>query len=53
MPSTITHEYYYRDIYAHTNDSFKNAFDIGTYRKYSSFAQGHDAFFFLNFWNLF
>ena len=53
MPSTITHEYYYRDVYARTNDTFQNAFDMETYRKYSLFAQGHDALLFLNFWNLF
>lgn len=52
MPSTITHEYCYRDVYEYTNDTFKNNFDIETYRKYSSFAQGHDTLFFLNFWNL-
>lgn len=53
MPSTITHEYYYRDVYDRTNNTFKNTFDMETYRKYSLFAQGHDAFLFLNFWNLF
>lgn len=53
MPSTITHEYYYRDVYDCTNDTFKIVFDKETYRKYSLFAQGHDALLFLNFWNLF
>lgn len=53
MPSTITHEYCYRDVYEYTNNTFKNNFDMETYRKYSSFAQGHDTLFFLDFWNLF
>ncbi len=52
MPSSITHEYHYRDVYKYTTNDFKNSFDIETYRKYSLFAQGHDALFFLDFWNL-
>ena len=52
MPSTITHEYHYRDTYKNMSNSFKGEFDLEFYRKYSAFAQGHDALFFANFWNV-
>lgn len=52
MPSTITHEYYYRDIYEYTSDAFKKTYPKDFYRTYSAGSQGHDAYFFLDFWNL-
>ncbi len=52
MPSTITHEYFHRDVYAKTSDKFKAAYPEEVYRQYSVGSQGHDALFFYNFWNL-
>jgi len=52
MPSTITHEYHYRDIYKLTKKEFRERYDYDDYRQYSVFAQGHDALFFSNFWEI-
>lgn len=52
MPSTITHEYHYRDVYKKTSKAFKNNYSEELYRSYSAGSQGHDAYFFLDFWNL-
>lgn len=52
MPSTVTHEYYYRDVYKRTSKQFKNTYPEDEYRKYSAFAQGHDALFFSKFWEI-
>ncbi len=53
MPSTITHEYYYRDVYGKTHRNFKKIYGMDDYRRYSSGAQGHDALFFSDFWKLY
>lgn len=53
MPSTITHEYYYRDVYGKTYRNFKKIYGMDDYRRYSSGAQGHDALFFSDFWKLY
>lgn len=52
MPSTITHEYHYRDMYNLTKKEFKKIYDYDIYQQYSVFAQGHDALFFSNFWEI-
>ena len=52
MPGTVTHEYFYRDVYSQTSNNFKKKFPLEEYRKYSVGAQGHDALFFYNFWDL-
>ena len=52
MPSTLTHEYFYRDVYHNTNKNFKKTYNEHTYRNFSVGSQGHDALFFYNFWNL-
>lgn len=53
MPSTITHEYHYRDTYAKTTKNFKDTYPYKFYSQYSLGAQGHDAYLFLDFWNPF
>lgn len=52
MPSTITHEYHYRDVYDKTSETFKKTYDFEFYMKYSVVAQGHDAMFFSKFWEI-
>lgn len=53
MPSTITHDYHYKDIYNFTSKSFKNVYPQDFYNQHSVFSQGHDALFFSEFWNLY
>ena len=52
MPSTITHEYHYRDVYEKTSKAFKESYPEKLYLSYSASSQGHDTYFFLDFWNL-
>lgn len=52
MPSTITHEYFYRDVYNHSSNNFKKMYSKDFYNSYSVSGQGHDALFFHNFWNI-
>lgn len=52
MPSTITHDYHFKDIYGYTITSFKNAYPQEFYNQHSVYAQGHDALFFSEFWKL-
>lgn len=53
MPSTITHDYHYKDIYNFTSNSFKNVYPQEFYNQHSVFSQGHDALFFSEFWKLY
>lgn len=52
MPSTITHDYHYKDIYKFTSSNFKAIYDQDFYNQHSVFSQGHDALFFSDFWRL-
>lgn len=52
MPSTITHEFHYRDVYEQTSKQFQKSYPLETYQSFSVGAQGHDALFFYNFWDI-
>lgn len=52
MPSTITHDYHYKDVYDKCTNDFKKIYSKELYNQCSVFAQGHDALFFSDFWKL-
>ncbi len=52
MPSTITHDYHYKDVYSLTSMSFKKIYSRDFFNQHSVFSQGHDALFFSDFWKL-
>lgn len=52
MPSTITHDYHFKDTYEYSFTSFKKTFPQEFYDQHSVYAQGHDALFFSEFWKL-
>lgn len=52
MPSTITHDYHFKDMYSYSSKYFKQIYSQETYNNHSLYAQGHDALFFYNFWEL-
>ena len=52
MPSTISHDYHYKDVYELCSEYFQQYYSKEVFFLHSIFAQGHDALFFSDFWKL-
>lgn len=51
MPSTVTYDYHYKDVYDFCAEDFQKQYSQKIFYEHSVFAQGHDALFSSDFFN--